>query len=110
MLALLFAMAGTGYAAAVLPRDSVGTVQLRAGAVRSGDIAAGAVTSAKVRNGTLLAADFAARQLPSGAAGPAGPFPGTRPSGKTIRGVWAAQRCMRPRQRPASSTPSAAGR
>jgi hypothetical protein len=48
LVALFIAFGGTAYAAS-LPRDSVGTEQLKHGAV----------TSAKVRNGTLRAADFA---------------------------------------------------
>jgi hypothetical protein len=43
-LALLMSLAGTGYAATVLPRNSVGTAQLKNNAV----------TSAKVANGSLL--------------------------------------------------------
>jgi hypothetical protein len=64
-LALLVALAGTGVAAVsiVLPPNSVGTLQLRTGAV----------TSAKVRNGSLLRADFASGQVPAGAIGPVGP-------------------------------------
>lgn len=48
---------------AVLPKASVGTAQLKANAV----------TSVKVKNGSLLKADFKAGQLPAGAVGPAGP-------------------------------------
>ena len=62
-LALLIALGGTGYAALVLPANSVGTAQLKLNAV----------TSAKVKNGSLLRADFKAGQVPGGAAGPAGP-------------------------------------
>ena len=51
-LALLIALGGTGYAAVVLPRNSVGTIQLKAGAV----------TSIKVKDRTLGLADFAAAE------------------------------------------------
>ncbi|HEU5064709.1 MAG TPA: hypothetical protein VFT86_02320 [Gaiellaceae bacterium] len=76
----------------VLPKNSVGTKQLKKNAV----------TAAKVKNGTLLAADFKAGQLPAGPQGPKGD-PGPQgakgdkgdpgsiavvPSGKTIRGVY----------------------
>jgi hypothetical protein len=54
-LALAVSLGGTSYAAFVLPANSVGTVQLKAGAVVSG----------KVRNGTLLLADVQAGQLES---------------------------------------------
>jgi hypothetical protein len=47
----------------VLPSNSVGTAQLRKDAV----------TAAKVKNGTLVAADFKRGQLPTGAPGSAGP-------------------------------------
>ena len=63
VVALLFSLGGVGYAAGVLPRGSVGTAQLRNNAV----------VSSKVRNGSLLAADFAHGQLLPGPAGPAGP-------------------------------------
>ena len=46
-----------------LPRASVGPLQLKANAV----------TSVKVKNGSLLRADFRAGQIPVGPAGPAGP-------------------------------------
>jgi hypothetical protein len=71
-LALLLALGGTGYAAGVLPLGSVGTPQLKADAV----------VSSKVKDGSLLARDFKAGQLPrgrqgepgqAGAQGPAGP-------------------------------------
>jgi hypothetical protein len=61
LVALFIALGGTAYAAS-LPRNSVGTKQLKRGAV----------TSAKVRNGTLRAADFAPGTLLQGPAGPRG--------------------------------------
>jgi len=80
LLALFFALSGTAYAA-TLPRNSVGTSQLKRNAV----------TSAKVRNGSLLSRDFRAGQLPrgpagarglTGATGPAGPTGPTGPAGR----------------------------
>lgn len=63
-VALLLALGGTSIAAVnALPRNSVGTAQLKANAV----------TSAKVKNGTLLKADFRSGSLPAGPAGPQGP-------------------------------------
>ena len=61
-LALGISLSGVSYAAAVLPRSSVGTVQLKTGAV----------TSLKVKNGSLLGADFKVGQLPAGAPGATG--------------------------------------
>ena len=62
-LALFVALGGTSYAAVKLPRNSVGTAQLKANAVTSG----------KVRNGSLKLADFGKGQAPAGATGAAGP-------------------------------------
>ncbi len=64
-LALLVALGGTSYAAVALPKNSVGTPQLRAASV----------TSLKVKDRTLRLVDFAAaqRRLLKGAPGVAGP-------------------------------------
>ncbi len=62
-LALSIALGGTSYAAIVLPAKSVGAKQLKAGAV----------TSKKVRDFSLLKRDFKVGQLPAGLQGPAGP-------------------------------------
>src|SRR5258708_6298308 len=63
-IALGVALSGTGIAAvtAALPRNSVGTPQLKNNAV----------TAAKVLNGSLTKADFRAGQLPAGATGAPG--------------------------------------
>jgi hypothetical protein len=61
-LALAVSLSGVSYAAAVLPRASVGTVQLKANAV----------TSQKVRDGSVRAVDFVPGQLPAGPSGPQG--------------------------------------
>jgi hypothetical protein len=62
IIALVVAMGGTGYAALKLPKNSVGSKQIRKNAV----------TSSKVKNHSLLAGDFKAGQLPAGAQGPQG--------------------------------------
>jgi hypothetical protein len=60
----LLVAGGTAFAAAeVLPPGSVGTKQLKNGAV----------TGKKVKAGSLTAAAFAPKQLPEGPRGPAGP-------------------------------------
>jgi hypothetical protein len=83
-LALLIALGGTSYAAIeALPRNSVGTVQLKNGAV----------TARKVKSHSLLASNFKAGQLPAGPAGPAGPqgpAGPAGPAGATIK--WALAR------------------
>ena len=70
MLALFVALSGTAYAA-TLPRNSVGTAQLKRNAV----------TSAKVKPRSLLASDFRRGQLPAGPQGPQGPQGPTGPRG-----------------------------
>ena len=83
VIALLVAMGGSAYAVSNLPPNSVGTKQLKDGAVTSAKLRNGAVTAKKVKMGSLLPSNFKAGQLPQGpkgATGPAGP-PG--PSGAT---------------------------
>jgi hypothetical protein len=48
LIALFIAMGGTTYAVTKLPKRSVGSAQLKKGAVRSENIASGAVTSSKL--------------------------------------------------------------
>ena len=62
VLALFVALGGTGYAAVVLPAGSVGTSQLQKDAVTSG----------KVKDGSLKAVDFRSGQIPAGPAGAKG--------------------------------------
>ena len=71
-VALVVALGGVSYAAAVLPAGSVGTAQLQMKAVTASKLKKNAVTGRKVKNGSLLAADFAAGQLPAGPQGPKG--------------------------------------
>ena len=67
-IALFVALGGTGIAAvAALPRNSVGTAQ--------------------VRNGSLLKVDFKSGQLPAGARGPVGPAGPAGPAGPGAK--WA---------------------
>ena len=61
-IALTIALGGTSYAAVNLPRNSVGTAQLKKNVI----------TSAKVKNFSLLRADFKRGQLPAGPRGPEG--------------------------------------
>jgi hypothetical protein len=73
LLALFVALGGTGYAALSLPKNSVGSKQLRKGAVKNSDIGANAVTGAKVKRRSLSASDFKASSLPQGPRGLQGP-------------------------------------
>jgi hypothetical protein len=52
-LALILAMGGTAYAATALPRNSVGTPQLKAQAVTNPKIAKHAITAAKLARGAV---------------------------------------------------------
>ena len=74
-IALLVSLGGTSIAAVsqLVPRNSVGTAQLRDGAVTNVKVRSNAITSAKVQNRSLLRGDFAPGQLPAGPTGPQGP-------------------------------------
>jgi Collagen triple helix repeat (20 copies) len=61
-LALFLALGGVSYAAVTLPKNSVGSKQIRSNAV----------TSSKVKDGSLLGKDFKAGQLPAGPKGDPG--------------------------------------
>lgn len=61
-IALFVALSGTGYAVSKLPRNSVGSAQIKKNAV----------TSAKVKDRSLLAKDFKAGEIPAGAKGDTG--------------------------------------
>jgi hypothetical protein len=65
--ALLVSLSGMGYAATVLPANSVGPKQLKRNAV----------TSAKVKQYSLLRSDFKRGQVPQGPRGPQG-IPGAQ--------------------------------
>jgi hypothetical protein len=73
--ALFVALGGSSYAALTLPRDSVGTKQIRRHAVGRSELRGGAVTSDKVKNSSLQVNDFAPGTRAS-LTGPQGP-PGT---------------------------------
>jgi len=73
VIALFVALGGSAYAVTRLPHGSVGTAQLKNGAV----------TGAKVKKRSLLRSNFKAGQLPAGAQGPAGPTGAQGPAGPT---------------------------
>ena len=73
LIALAVALGGTGYAVTKLPKNSVGTAQIKKDAV----------TGAKVKAGSLEASDFKAGQLPAGTPGAAGATGPAGPTGAT---------------------------
>src|SRR4051794_2099071 len=74
-IAVFIALGGTTYAAATLPRNSVGAAQIRSNAVGSSEIRSGAIRSSELRNGSVTLNDISvgARASLRGAQGPAGP-------------------------------------
>ena len=62
-LCLFILLGGGAYAAAKLPKNSVGTKQLRKNAVTAAKIRKGAVTGAKVKDGTLTGKQIDASTL-----------------------------------------------
>ena len=65
ILALIVAMAGGAYAAAV-PKNSVGPKQLKKNAVKTGKIVNGAVTSDKIANSAVASGKIADKAVTSG--------------------------------------------
>jgi hypothetical protein len=80
LLALFVATSSGAYAVATLGAHTVGTKQLKRGAVTTAKLRGDAVTSAKVANGSLTAADFQAGQIQAGT--------GTLAPGRTETGVF----------------------
>jgi hypothetical protein len=74
-LAVFIALGGSAYAAATLPRNSVGSTQLRSNAVGTSEIRSGAVRSSEIRDRSVGVRDISvsARASLRGAQGPAGP-------------------------------------
>ena len=82
VIALFVALGGSAYAV-TLPRNSVGTAQLRRHAVTRSKIRDGAVGSSQVKDRSLRITDFMAGQLPAGPKGDAGPTGATGATGGT---------------------------
>jgi hypothetical protein len=79
LIALFVALSGTAYAVANLPKRSVGSLQLKRGAVHKENIAAGAVTAAKLAKGLVSAAP----------AGPNAPVTVTQEPPASFKAGWA---------------------
>ena len=91
-IALALSLGGASYAAVVLPKDSVGSKQLRKSSVKPSKVAPSTVSLFKGQTGPPgPKGDTGAKgdPGPQGETGPPGPFPGVLPSGKSMRGVYA---------------------
>jgi hypothetical protein len=87
LVALFVALGGTGYAALNIANNSIGTKQLKRGAVKNPDLAANSVTGAKVKRRSLDRSDFKANSLPSGPQGQQGPVGPTGATGSPAFGA-----------------------
>ncbi len=68
-LALFIALGGVSYAAIKIPKNSVGTKELRKNSVGTRELKKNAVTGNKVRNRSLQAADFKTAAVPGSGTG-----------------------------------------
>ncbi len=100
--AVFIALGGASYAAVSLPRDSVGSKQVRANSIRQGDLAARSVGTRQLRRRSVTAPKLAnagvtkrtlsswirrqlRRRAATGPAGPAGPAGPTGPGAVAVR-------------------------
>ena len=85
-LALFIALGGSSYAALKLPRNSVGSPQIRARAVGSSELAPRSVTSRTINNGSVGIDDVSTRAKAAlrGRQGPVGPQGAPGASGVTF--------------------------
>jgi len=85
--AVFIALGGTSYAALTLPRNSVGSTQIRSKAVGSSELRSRAVTSSKIRPRSVTASKLSTgvRTALRGPQGPVGPQGPAGPSGITYR-------------------------
>jgi len=90
-LALFVALGGSSYAALKLPRNSVGSVQIRTGAVASSEVKDRSLKLQDISKPTR--ASLAGKQGPAGAQGPAGQ-PGA-PATRFLAAVTAAGQLLR---------------
>src|SRR2546421_10114745 len=65
LVAVLTVLGGSAWAAVTLPKNAVGTKQLKNGAVTGAKIKNGAVTGAKIKNGAVTGAKINLSTLPA---------------------------------------------
>jgi hypothetical protein len=87
VIALFVALGGTGYAAMTLPRNSVGSTQIKSRAVGSSELKSNAVTSRAIKSRSVEVSDLSvtARASLRGQTGPAGATGPAGPAGVTLR-------------------------
>jgi hypothetical protein len=104
VIALFVALGGVSYAAMTLPRNSVGTAQIKKDAVTGAKVKNSSLTGSDVQNESLTASDFNGSvqgpqgppgvqgpqgiQGPKGDKGDPGPLIDVMPAGRTVRGVY----------------------
>jgi hypothetical protein len=81
--AVFLALGGISYAALKLPKNSVGSAQIKTGAVTNAKLAKGAVTAAKIKGGSLTGALIAPGSLSSVLFAP-GSLTGTQVNASTL--------------------------
>src|SRR4051812_39434184 len=88
-LALFIALGGTSYAALTLPKNSVGSKQIRKRAVGASELRTGAVSSRAIKNRAIRTSDLAlsTRSSLRGAQGPIGPMGPVGPAGTALRTI-----------------------
>src|SRR5579875_266570 len=87
VIALFVALGGTGYAALKLPKNSVGTPQLKNGAVTSAKLKNGAVTAGKINPAGLTVPD-ATHASTADSATTAGSAPPSGSAGGALAGTY----------------------
>ena len=92
VIAVFIALGGASYAAVNLPKNSVGTKQLKGKSVGTKQLKASAVKSNKVKDFSLRASDFRKGEIPSGPTGATGeqgpPGPSTGAAGGDLTGSY----------------------
>jgi hypothetical protein len=87
-LALFVALGGASYAATQLPKNSIGSKQIKKGSIQLNDLSKGARSHLAGAVGARGPVGQAGHTGQAGPVGPAGPQTSTLASGQTLRGVF----------------------